>query len=332
MSDVKISVIVPVYNVEEFLEESIECVISQKNFLEIELILIDDGSTDDSGKIINKYKNKYKNIYGYFQKNSGQSAARNKGINHAQGEYIYFLDSDDLIPNYTLDYLLNLANKEDLDLILFEGESFFDESADSKKIEGFDYTRNKEYRSIQDGKKMFIEMMNNKDFFASPCLQFFKKDILLKHDISFLEGHIHEDELFSYQLLLSSDRVKCIKKQLFFRRLRSNSTITSNNYEKRIFSLKSIIEETIKFNKRTDTSDSSLNEALNKRINHLLGQCIIYSLEMKYGKRRKMFGFLKQIETLISKNGYDIFKKYRLYFKSPELYRVMKKTLNSVKS
>lgn len=324
MNDIKISVIVPVYNVEEFLEESIESVISQKNFSEIELILIDDGSTDNSGKIIDKYKRKYENIYGFFQKNSGQSAARNKGIEYAKGEYLYFLDSDDLIPNYSLEYLSDLAKKEDLELILFEGESFFDESANSKKIEGFDYTRNKEYKEIQDGKKMFAAMMDNKDFFASPCLQFLRRDILLKHNISFLEGHIHEDELFSYQLLLSSSRVKCIKKNLFFRRLRSNSTITSNNYEKRIVSLKSIIEETIKFNEKIDTDSPTLNEALNKRINHLLGQCILYTLNLKYKNRRRMHIFLEQIETLISEKGYNIYRKYRLYFKFPELYRVMK--------
>lgn len=331
MENIKISIIVPVYNVENYLEDCIESVISQKNFSDIELILIDDGSTDQSSEIIEKYTEAYENILGYYQENSGQSKARNRGIKYAKGEYIYFLDSDDLIPDLAMEYLYELAIKEDLELVLFEGKSFFDQSIDSKKIEDMNYERSKNYDKILNGQDLFIEMGKNKDFYASPCLQFINKKMLLENNIFFLEGIIHEDELFSYQLLMKSKKVKCIKDKLFYRRIRLNSTITSLNYEKRIKSLIKVIEKTIEFNSHLEESTVDMKNALNTRINHLLGQCIIYCTKMNFKNRNKIYLLLKNINSIIINNGYTIYRKYNFYFKHPESYRILQKSLNSIR-
>ncbi len=332
MNSIKVSVIVPVYNVENYLEDCIESVILQKNLEQIELILIDDGSTDRSTEIIKKYVEEYTNIHGYYQSNSGQSAARNNGLQYAQGEYIYFLDSDDMIDENAIDYLYNLAVKDDIELILFEGESFLDQSVKNENIEKINYSRNKEYRSIVEGEKLFTEMMQYKDFYASPCLQFIKKNILKENDINFLEGYIHEDELFSYQVLLSSNRVKCIKDKLFHRRIRIDSTITSLNYAKRIKSLIKIIEATVDYNATLMVDDSNLENALNIRINHLIGQSILYCVETDFKSRKKYHKLLKGLGNYVSKSGYSIYRKYHFYFSHPELYRLLQKTLHTGRS
>lgn len=331
MQNIKISVIVPVYNVENYLEDCIESVISQKNFIDIELILVDDGSTDQSSEIIRKYTENYENILGYHQENAGQSKARNRGIRLAKGEYIYFLDSDDLIPDFAMEYLYGLAVKKDLELVLFEGESFFDKSVDSMKIEDMNYERGKDYDKILNGQDLFIEMTKNKDFYASPCLQFIKKNVLLENNVFFLEGIIHEDELFSYQLLMKSRKVKCIKDKLFYRRIRLNSTITSVNYERRIESLIKVIEKTIEFNTNLEDITVDTQNALNSRINHLLGQCIIYCTKMNFENRKKSYIFLKNINSIVTANGYQIYIKYKFYFKYPELYRILQKNINTAR-
>lgn len=326
MSSKKISIIVPVYNVEKYLEDCIASVISQKNFSEIELILINDGSTDDSYKIIEKYVEQYENIQTYYQPNSGLSAARNKGMELATGEYIYFLDSDDMITENAMDYLYSLAVTERLDLILFEASSFYDETASNKTFkEGLNYTRRHNYPGILKGEDLFAKLVLNQDFYDSACLQFIKKKSLVASNITFLEGAIHEDELFSPQILLSCDRVKCIEDKLFLRRIRSNSIMTTLNYEKRIESLIKIAEQTIKFNGTLNSTNSDLQKALNIRMNHLLGQSISYLVESKDSIRKKFYKPLKKLKNEIKQKNYSVYKKYEFFFVAPRVYKLLKK-------
>src|SRR5699024_4231172 len=117
-----VSVIIPVYNVENYLEECLNTVLNQ-SYKNIETIAINDGSTDDSAKILEIYKKKY-NIKLIHQTNQGQSVARNRGINIAQGKYIYFLDADDFIEYNTLEIAMSNIIEYDLDLIQFGAKSF----------------------------------------------------------------------------------------------------------------------------------------------------------------------------------------------------------------
>ena len=125
INKILVSVIIPVYNVEKYIEETLISVLSQ-TLSEIEIICINDGSKDRSGEIIRKYAKKDKRVIFLEQENQGQSVARNKGIELAKGEYLYFLDSDDLIETNALEILYNKSKKENLDLLLFDGCSFFE--------------------------------------------------------------------------------------------------------------------------------------------------------------------------------------------------------------
>ncbi|MDQ1143763.1 glycosyltransferase involved in cell wall biosynthesis [Bacillus sp. SORGH_AS 510] len=116
-SEIKVSVIVPIYNVEKFLSKCIETIINQ-SYKNLEIILVDDGSPDRSGEICDEYAAKDKRIKVIHQKNSGVSSARNAGINAATGDYVCFADGDDyLMPDY-VEYLMDLAVRNDADISL----------------------------------------------------------------------------------------------------------------------------------------------------------------------------------------------------------------------
>ena len=113
MNKVKITIIVPVYNAEEYLDRCMNSILDQE-FSSYEVILVDDGSTDASGLICDRYSGTDPRFITVHQKNSGVSAARNAGLNLAQGEYVMFLDSDDALLPYALDELMSNSNDEDV--------------------------------------------------------------------------------------------------------------------------------------------------------------------------------------------------------------------------
>ncbi|MEG0679282.1 MAG: glycosyltransferase family 2 protein, partial [Carnobacterium sp.] len=119
-----VSVIVPVYNVEEYIEECLESIVNQK-YQSLEIIVVEDGSTDESPQRIQKYLNDDRILF-IEQKNKGLSGARNTGMSKASGEYILFVDSDDYIDVHLLSDLVPLMQDNQLDLIRFNGMAFTD--------------------------------------------------------------------------------------------------------------------------------------------------------------------------------------------------------------
>lgn len=121
--DIKVSVIRPVYNVENYLEEYLNSAVNQ-TLKEIEIIAINDGSTDCSLEILNKYKSKYKNFSIINQENRGLSGARNSGLRVSKGKYVYFLDSDDYINKDAMEICYKEAEKDKLDIVTFDEVHF----------------------------------------------------------------------------------------------------------------------------------------------------------------------------------------------------------------
>ena len=119
----KISVIVPSYNSENFISKTLDCLLSQ-SLKDIQIVVVNDGSTDSTGKIIEAYAEKHSNILPVFQENAGVSAARNNGIDRAEGEYILFLDSDDLLGENALEQMCNALDESQADIALCRVESF----------------------------------------------------------------------------------------------------------------------------------------------------------------------------------------------------------------
>jgi glycosyltransferase involved in cell wall biosynthesis len=220
-----VSIIIPVYNVEQYLEECLDSILNQtyKNY---EIIAINDGSTDNSAKILEKYKQKYEEIIVYHQENAGISVARNKGLKLAKGKYIYFLDSDDYIVSETIENLVKKMEKYNLDLIRFAAEPFMDEI----KYEKFDkslYDYSKFFDSGRIYEKNEFLKANIKGFSPIVYLYIVKKELLINNNIYFKPGIIHEDELFSTLVYLHTNRAMYDGNFYHKRRYRADSVMTS---------------------------------------------------------------------------------------------------------
>ena len=230
LNAVKVSVIIPIYNTAAYLYQAISSIINQ-SLKEIEIICVNDGSTDNSQELMEEFCEIDDRIILINQSNGKQSLARNNGFSYASGKYVYFFDSDDILEKEALKTLFYYAEAKDLQLLLFDGKSFYDSNILKIKYPHYAkaYQRKGQYLDIYTGPELFCDLIRNGDYTVSPCLQLIKRDYLLEQDISFRVGIYHEDNLFSYQVLLSAQRVGHINKTFFNRRVRENSTITYNN-------------------------------------------------------------------------------------------------------
>lgn len=229
----KISVIVPVYNVEKYLSVCIESVINQ-SFTDWEMLLVDDGSTDGGGMLCDRYAAADERIHAIHQLNGGSSAARNTGLSHASGKYVLFLDSDDYIVSHALQTLYDMAEENAAQEVLFEpflvdetGCAFFEPTLSSY------YTRHMPYPGVYRGTELFAAMKKNGDYFPCACALYLRESIA----VSFAPI-LHEDELFTVQQLYSLDRVCCCGEKLYAHRVRPGSImqsrVTAANFRGRV--------------------------------------------------------------------------------------------------
>lgn len=227
--DVKISVIIPVYNTGKYLKECLESVFSQ-NMEKIEVICVDDGSTDDSYDILSGYASSCHPVKILKQTNQGLSCSRNNGVKKANGEYLYFLDSDDMLADGALPQMYEQAKKYDLDVLYIDGKTFFD----SPDLENFfggyksSYARRKSFGLYERGWQLFRDMIRADGYCVQTSLQMIKREFYQKYGLSFYPGILYEDNLFNLKCMLSAGRVMHVNEQFFLRRIRGNSIMTSN--------------------------------------------------------------------------------------------------------
>lgn len=223
-----VSVIIPVYNVEEYLTDCLTSIQNQ-TLKDIEIICVDDGSTDSSLSILCQAAEADPRICVLVQKNSGQSAARNTGIQAARGKYLYYLDSDDMLEPDALQFLIDTVEGNDLECILFGGKAIYDsEELLEKHGEYSDYYRYKEAcTDPMAGADLLVLLKNVKEYRVTPCMQLAKTELIRNNNIHFYDGIVHEDNLYTLEVLLHSRRCMAIPEQLYLRRIRDNSTMTA---------------------------------------------------------------------------------------------------------
>lgn len=227
MERIDISVIIPVYNVEKYLAECLDSVLSQDMY-NVEIICVNDGSEDGSRDILENYAERDSRIMIIDQKNQGLSCARNAGINRAQGEYLLFLDSDDCLSEQALDRLYHTAQAEKLEILAFDAECFYEtEELHDREYKDDYYRRKKDYSKIQTGEALFCELMENDDFCDAACLLFIKNSWLKEEKICFMPGILHEDCLFSFQCYMNAKRISHRKWGFLRYRVREGSIMTS---------------------------------------------------------------------------------------------------------
>lgn len=224
-SDKLVSIVVPVYNVERYLERCIESIINQ-TYRNLEIILVDDGSTDSSSEICDLYKSKDERIIVFHKKNEGLSSARNLGLRNATGDYISFIDSDDYINCIFIERLLGLCVDNDADIAQCD---FLCIDEFSQRLPAIASTI-----TIKQGKEFLKDYCCNyncvKETVSWNKLQ--KKQIF--DGISFPKGKQHEDEFVSYKLFAKSNKVVTTNEYLYYYMQRQDSIMGKG------FSLKSL--------------------------------------------------------------------------------------------
>ena len=223
----KVSVIIPVYNTSKYLDKCIDSLVNQ-TLDDIEFIMVNDGSTDNSKEIIEKWVKKDKRIKLYNKENGGQASARNLGLTKAEGEYIAFLDSDDYISYDMYETLYNEANKYDLDIVLCD---YYLDYGDK----------------VVENKKLFVQEgdVSCKDYIMStpsPVNKIIKRSFLEKNKFKFPEGFIYEDLASMPILGIYEPKIKYINKYLYYYVQTPVSTMRNDEYKKKYEDLFTAIE------------------------------------------------------------------------------------------
>ena len=221
-----VSVIIPIYNSEEYIEQGIQSVLNQSN-IEVELILVNDGSTDGSAGIIDEYAKKYDSVKAIHQENAGVGAARNRGIREATGEYIAYLDSDDFYEPEVLPKLIEKCREQELDVLFATYMNFFeDEIAAEKwhKNRTEEVMRRGDYTAVPvTGIELMRQFKSQKEYNVNVFAQVANRDFLRRNNILFPEDIVFEDAPYTFAVLLHAKRAIACKEVLAQRRIRDNS-------------------------------------------------------------------------------------------------------------
>lgn len=216
IDDYKVSIIVPIFNTDQYLELCISQLLEQ-SYKNIEILLIDDGSSDESANICLKYKNKDERIKYIKQKNQGQSVARNRGLDIANGDYIMFCDSDDMVSKYYVENLLNAVINEKCNVGI---SKFLEIGEDIKNVGGEKSDTLKRY-SVEDGLRNVLYQRNGLDI--APWGKIFEASLF--ENVRFPEGKVHEDLATIYIPILKGDGIVVVDSFDYYYRQNFNSTV-----------------------------------------------------------------------------------------------------------
>lgn len=241
----KVSVILPIYNVAPYLDEAFQSLINQ-TLEDIEIIAVNDGSTDESQLYIEKYAKQDTRIKYFSQNNQGQSVARNLAMEHASGDYIYMMDSDDKIELDTLEVCYQYAERTKADFIFFDGDVFYDQGAEKLT---WDYKRTHlcEEDAQYQGEFLLNKMIDTGKHSCVVWLLFIRKSYVDIIGLAFYPGIIQEDELYTTILTLSSNNIFCLQKSLVHHRVRNTSTMGKRYSKRNIDCYLTVFDELFKF-------------------------------------------------------------------------------------
>ena len=235
----KISVIVPVYNVEKYIDKCLDSLVNQ-TLEDIEIIMVNDGSPDNSQKIIDKYAKKYPNkVKSYIKENGGQGSARNLGLEHASGKYISFVDSDDWIDKNALEEMYNLANKNNSDIVICDMiDHFLLDNEEEKQI----------YHNCTNYESVFRVT-------PSACNKIFKKEVI--GNLRFIPKIWYEDFNFTTKILLNTQNISVISKGFYHCSCGHISTMNNNNSLKNLDMI-TALDDIIKYSKENKKYDRNI--------------------------------------------------------------------------
>lgn len=246
----KISIIVPAFNVEQYIEQCIDSINAQ-TYKHFELIIVNDGSTDKTLEIIEKCKEKYGWIRIINIDNHGQGYARNRALEEADGDYILFLDADDFIDPVTLQVAIKRIEEDNSDMVVFDWKYYYQDTNEYKYVNKDDFFSKK----ILEGNEC-TELLKIKHYFTVNKL--YRKDFLINNNIKYAEGHIYEDNPFWVKVSVYTKKVSLIHSPLYNVRInRTSSTKSNYDTKEHYISFIKAIEESIDILKEKNADNES---------------------------------------------------------------------------
>lgn len=291
----QISIIVPVYNTSKYLRKCLDSIIEIAS-LKKEIILINDGSNDNSLEIINEYKVKYsKEIKVINQKNQGLSATRNLGIQISTGNVIAFIDSDDFIDAKILVDGVNFFEKEDLDILCFGITDYKDEKFLPRKIIEEEFLE-----KTVTGLEYIDKMVVKKNFYIEACCKLYRRNFLIENKIFFQEKLIHEDNLFAIEAFIKATKVRSYSEIYYFYRRDNEQSITNNKTKENMKHIIYIINRSIDHIKSLKLENKGINRII---ITMYLSSIVSYRLKSTFTLERILkinnFSFREKIKIAI---------------------------------
>lgn len=319
MKEILVSVIVPIYNVEKYLQKCIDSLLNQ-TYKNIEIILVNDGTLDDSLKICEDNQKKDSRIKIISQENGGLSKARNTGLENATGEYICFIDSDDFVSEFYVEKLLKNAIETNSDICAC-GFKYVDED---NNIWMKKHKKNKIFNKIEALRDIFTSIQETEIMVWN---KLYKKSLFDENNLTFKNGKINEDNFIMYQLYDKANQVYLIEDELYYY-LQRNTSIMGIKFNEKRFHILEALEETKEYFK--NKKDYNFSEELvcyealiltnlintmirsnydEKEIKKLLN--IIENNKIKYAND-KYLNFKKKILIKMMINNYKLYKKILL--------------------
>lgn len=322
-----ISVIIPVYNVEKYLQECVDSVLAQ-TYQHLEMILVDDGSTDTSGEICDIYQDKDPRITVIHQENRGLSEARNAGLAKARGKYVYFLDSDDWILPETFELLIQKAEGEGADVVFFDAKSF--EDGQPEKTIRQNYIR-KYFYETNTGFEVLKRLQKNREYHSAVPLLFIEKSLLDDTGLKFEPGILYEDMIFTYALLCYAQKVAYSDKSFYQRRYRSNSIMTSKKNVKHFLSAKQVYLQVKSQSEGLDLIDDNTAKAYIARC--AFNALNYYRLLVREEQRAYKKDYIDLKKHILENQSYgNKALQARCYGRLPwGIYKVYEKAVNGLK-
>lgn len=285
----KVSIILPVFNVDKYLRKSLDSLINQ-TLKEIEIICVNDGSTDNSGDILDEYKKKDNRIIVIHKRNAGTGAARNDGLKMATGECIGFVDPDDWVKENMFERLYNLSKEKNVDIVMSTPGGFDEKN----QVEAdFPYFVDANFKKELDNK-----IFNWRDIspFSYPmCVwnKLYKKELFDKYNIDFAEGLDFEDHKVIFKSLLTAEKIFFIREKLYVYRFNREGSILSDNNDRLIDHIKifDIVENILN---ETNTMEKLRNDFIWYKIHNILYYYSMIKDEHKKDYYSKMLESIKE--------------------------------------
>lgn len=309
MKNYTLSVIIPVYNVEKYICECLLSVLEQ-NCNDVEIIIIDDGSTDSSFSLCKQIEEEFsnRNIKVIQQENKGLSVVRNIGMEIASGEYIMFLDSDDMLVQNSISILIEYIEQYNADVYLYDSivKNETDETINETEFQ----RSNCVVSRVMSGVEYMANWYVQTHMFPA-CFCLFRADYLKKRAFLFTEGKIHEDISFSFKTVLFAEKILYIPKNLYIRRCRPGSITTSKSFHKSydgiLTALEECVYEYLKFSPKTKALSNAISYFWCDELEYIALICKLWNEDKE--RAENLFNlFLEELLTRdISDRGYTWF-------------------------